>query len=344
MYDFAEIIKNHDCFWSGNLGRPLVSLAVELDHQKVYTNYSLNDYDKTDLYLKVIEEGLSNYRFFGDSLPSVFPNIGPDFFPVCFGGKLNFAQTTSHSVPFLKTIEEAKNLQVDFDNVYFKIMDGLFNLLLPLSKDKFLVQMPDLHPGADCLVAWRGPAELCMDLIDNPMAVVAGLKNITPQYQKVYEHFWRRLKSSGLPCSSWANLYSTTPYGVPSCDFSYMISPKEFQGLILESLIDECKLFSRNIFHVDGKGVLNHLDAILTLPNLQVIQWVYGAGNGAAKDWIEIYKKCLTAGKSVQVFTSPDDLDMIFAQLEPNNIHLMLSGVNSCDEAEHYLRRVKNWK
>ena len=112
----------------------------------------------------------------------------------------------------------------------------------------------------------------------------------------------------------------------------------------MPALIEECRLFPRNIFHVDGRGVLNHLDSILTLPNLQLIQWVFGAGNGAARDWIEVYRKCIAHDKAVQVYAGIDDLDALFAHLRPERTMLMLQGISTGDEAEYCMKRIRNWK
>lgn len=59
---------------------------------------------------------------------------------------------------------------------------------------------------------------------------------------------------------------------------------------------------THNIFHMDGKGVAHHMDAILELPNVQAIQWVQGvADDMPIMQWTPLIQKIQAAGKSVVV-------------------------------------------
>ncbi len=76
---------------------------------------------------------------------------------------------------------------------------------------------------------------------------------------------------------------------------------KYFKEFVLPTIREEMKASDRNIYHLDGPGALRHLDAILEVPEIHAIQWVYGAGNGPARNWLPVYKKILDAGKGIRV-------------------------------------------
>ena len=68
-----------------------------------------------------------------------------------------------------------------------------------------------------------------------------------------------------------------------------------------------------SIFHLDGPDALRHLDWVLNCELFSAVQWVFGAGQGDAKDWIHIYKQILDSGKSIQVYaqSAADALEVV---------------------------------
>ncbi len=83
---------------------------------------------------------------------------------------------------------------------------------------------------------------------------------------------------NSLGYTSWTTVFSTKPFEMVQCDFSYMISPDQFDEFIKPTIVEQCKRIPRTIFHIDGPGVLNHLDSILSIEELDGIQWIPGAG------------------------------------------------------------------
>ena len=97
----------------------------------------------------------------------------------------------------------------------------LTDVALQKCGDKFLVGYPDLHPGLDCALAWRGTNNLCMDLmLDRGNA--QKLFNLgNNHFLEVYDDFDRVIKAAGMPSRTWMNL--PIPNGrmhIPSADFS----------------------------------------------------------------------------------------------------------------------------
>ena len=57
----------------------------------------------------------------------------------------------------------------------------------------------------------------------------------------------------------------------------------------------------RTVYHLDGPGELNHIDALLAVEELDAIQWIQGEGNPSSDYYIDLYQKILSAGKQVQL-------------------------------------------
>ena len=69
----------------------------------------------------------------------------------------------------------------------------------------------------------------------------------------------------------------------------------------MPSLREDMKRLSHTIYHLDGVGAMKHLDALLSLPELNAIQWVYGVGQPGPYAWLDLYHKVLDAGKQIMI-------------------------------------------
>jgi hypothetical protein len=68
-------------------------------------------------------------------------------------------------------------------------------------------------------------------------------------------------------------------------------------------------------YHLDGKGQIPHLEALLSVPRLRGIQWVPGEGNPAPEGWLPLLKRIREAGKLCQVTVTPAGAMAIIREL-----------------------------
>ena len=89
-----------------------------------------------------------------------------------------------------------------------------------------------------------------------------------------------------------------------------MLSSEMFREFSLPHIADMIEISDYPLFHLDGKGMIDHLDCLLDIPKLKAIQWQPGAGCESLPQWYPLIRKILDAGKAVQLFTySPEELD-----------------------------------
>ncbi len=215
--------------------------------------------------------------------------------------------------------------------------------LLALGEGIFYTGITDLQPGS-VLASLRDPQRLNLDMIDARDEVKKLQGHVTEVYKEVYDFFYERLRAAGQLCCSWAGIVSSKRWYVPSVDFSCMISPSMFEDVFLPGVIAECRHYEASVYHLDGPGAIKHLDALLEIDELSAIQWVWGAGAGRATDWMDIYRRCQSAGKGLQIGpVDPDELDTLMESLRPEGIWLGMSGVTTREDAEAVLKRVAQW-
>jgi len=295
---------------------------------------------QVDLYLKSI----AGRRFHAETFPVYFPNLGPDVYAAFYGAQLIFGEVTSWSVPLLQYWAQMDDLHLDMDNIYFRKIEELTLHALERCPGKFLVGYTDLHPGLDCAAAWRDPQQLCLDMIDHPEQVERLVELAIQDFERVYDHFDNLLKAAGQLSVSWMGIPSYGRMHIPSCDCATLISPAFFGKFALPILRREVKTMTHNIFHVDGKGLARHLNAILSVPEVHAVQWVQGVGDDyPIMQWVSFIKELQLKGVPVIVDLALSDLDDFINVMDPHGLFLWLA---TQDEEEELaiLKRIEAWR
>jgi hypothetical protein len=295
-----------------------------------------------EFQVDLFEKSIAGQKFNGETFPIYWPNLGPDIYAAFYGAKLEFGEVTSWSEPLIEDWSQMDLLHFDPDNIYFKTIDALTQHALERCSGQYLVGYTDLHPGLDCVAAWRDPQQLCFDMIDSPEKVHKLTERSIADFETIYNHFDAVLKEHGQLSVSWLGIPSFERMHIPSCDFSTMISEDFYREFGLPLLQREVKSMTHNVFHMDGKGVARHLDTILSVPEVHAIQWVQGVGDDLPiMQWVPLIKE-IQAHKPVIVDLNKHELDDFMAVMEPTNIFLWIA--TESEEEEHaLLKKVSQW-
>jgi len=282
--------------------------------------------------------------FLGETFPVYMPNLGPNFYAAVHGAELVFGENTSWCEPVVFNHSDLEKIQFSKDNPYYKSMHELTRAALDVCEGQFLVGYTDIHQGMDCAAAWRGAENLCMDMmLDEPM-VTRLMQLASEHFLEVFNEFDALLKAHRQPSVTWMNM--PVPNGrlhIPSNDFSFMISPELFQKYALQTLKDEIKTMTHNIFHIDGKGVAIHTDAILGA-GVKAIQWVQGvADDYPIMQHIPYIKYLQSKGSSVIVDLNLTDLETFMQEVSPKGIFLWVA-TTSHEQEELVLKKLMKWK
>ncbi len=337
MKDFEKVQKRYKEFWANENERPILLLSAVKEKGK---NYNIKQPESlmdrwldTEHIIKTSRAQFENTIYVAEKLPQINPNLGPDLFGATFGADIMFEETTSYSVPFIKDWTE--RLEFSEDNKWWQKICKMTDDFVNDAKGDYFVGITDLHPGVDGLVSLRGPEQLCMDIFDSPEAFEHSSKTLLPAFKKQFSALCDITERNIKGTSNWMGLYNESRWYVTSADFICMISPDNFNLFVLPELLEEIKfLNNKTIFHLDGPGALKHLDALLEIPELAGVQWVYGAGQPSAKHWIDVLKKIQNAGKLINIGLKPDDIDVVFGELKPQGLSCYFEFPYEIDEHE----------
>jgi hypothetical protein len=349
--DYEESKERIDAFWECELiDRPVVQFGLAKPPQECVSLPVSNHATPADRWLDTGYQAelklaqLSNHEFLGDSMPVAFPNLGPEVFSSFYGCPIHFGDYgTSWTEPILIDWSDVDHLQLDWESPYLKKLHEMTDAFLEIGAGKFITGMTDWHPGGDAVAALREPQELAVDMLLHRDEVKTLVDRLEADYFRIYDIFYEKLCAAGQPISTWTALVSDLKYYVPSNDFSIMISKEMFDDVFLPGIARECQFLDRSIYHLDGPGALRHLDALLSIPDLDALQFVAGAGSEGFHRWVEVYQRAQSAGKAIQVLCTIDEVDLVIDTLDPHGVYLSVGQVPSREAGETMLRKLERW-
>jgi 5-methyltetrahydrofolate--homocysteine methyltransferase len=192
----------------------------------------------------------------------------------------------------------------DADSFYWRFSLEAHRETLKYSRGRFLQQFPDLIEGLDTLAAMRGTERLLTDLLERPDWVRGCVERITGLYFHHYDVLYDLIRDEVGGSVYW--VWAPGRLAKLQCDFSAMISPAMFREFMVPVLCEMTERVSYSLYHWDGPGALGHLDALLSVPGLDMIQWTPGAGNEPSwhRRWWPMFHRILDVGKRVFVADS----------------------------------------
>lgn len=316
---YDRIAADFEKWWDHQLDRPIIQ--VTLSSAKKGDDFFASNYRKDILQalydfnmspedaVLAIEKAYENIYFGGDGFPVFY--MRPTG---VLGGFMNQKftylpdQGTVWFHPICDELEQVQHVKLDPEAELTKRAMAITKGVQDHFEGKIALGVPDLGGVYDLLSSAYNPNELLVDLCLEEDDVKAAAWNIYEQLKDGMKLFLDAIDPKKIPgYTCWATMLSQKPYYVLQNDFSAMISSEMFDNYYLPILREECKMVPRTIYHLDGPGAVRHLDSILTIPELDGVQWINGAGSAGLDQWPDIYRKVIGAGKLCQVFISSKD-------------------------------------
>ena len=190
----------------------------------------------------------------------------------------------------------------------------------------------------DTLGSLYGEQNLLMDMIDRPDDVHSCLSKICDIWIEEKKKLCSLISSHQEGMASWAGIWANGSTFPVQDDISFMLSKDFFDNFCLPYIKKCIENLDYPIYHLDGPGSIPHLDSILTIDKLRVIQWVPGAGNLELRPWYPLIEKILDSGRSVQLFCNVDEVGPLVSRFGAKGLLLTLfdATTNNIHKLERY--------
>jgi len=336
--DIHNTCRRWDAFWSGDHDGPMLWLRVPQQNAAPPPGYRLN-WDDPQAATRQALRHIHSHHWLGDALPGIQPNLGPDQFAAWMGAELTFTNV-DHTNWVHPHIEHWSELTAfDGHSEAWRRSLVLLRALRAADKGEYLIGMPDLHGNLDALSALRGPERLAMDLLDEPDTIKRALAMVGDAYQQIIPAFAEHSGSERGGYCSWLGAWCRHAFAITQCDYACMLSPRQFDDFVLPELKREWSALEHTIYHFDGVTALQHMPCILQQPEIDVVQWVPGAGNAPVWEWLDLLREIQAAGKAVHIHCPPERALQLLTELEPSRL-IIESHCDSLTEGERFMETV----
>jgi hypothetical protein len=253
--------------------------------------------------LQQAEHEMSCTYFGGEAFPYFDCHIGPGNLATFIGSEPDFTDDTVWFKQCIADPEAHPSLSFDPSNRYFRDQMHIIQQGVSKAAGRYLVGVPDLIENIDILVSLRGMENLLSDMVDRPEWVESKVAEINKVWFEVFGIIREKVMDPwGGNTWSGFRIWSPGRTAKLQCDASAAFSPSMFHRFVVPALTEQCQWLDRSMYHLDGTQCICHLDALLSIPCLDAIEWTPQAGRpgGGNPMWYDLYRRILRAGKCVQ--------------------------------------------
>ena len=341
--NWETIKKRLTLLWNKEiLDRPCVAVSAPKENYEPYVGrIPQNEAEWKAFYTDpewILERSLAAFErtyFGGDALPIIFPYWGCGGHAKYLGGKPHYVPDTIWIEP---AFEDYGSFDFSFDpqNEALQAELKALTYLADAGKGKFFVAPPDNCGSYDALSQLRGGEDFITDLLDEPELVKkSGSQMVDVLIQsgdRIFEVL--RENNDGGSVHSWMNTWCEGKHLQLQCDLSVMISAEMYREFILEELERTCQWLDHAIYHLDGMEQIRHIDALMSVKKLDMIQWTQVDGQPDLTHNFDSLIKIQKAGKGLVLLPRKEQLNAIVNELSLEGVMLVVSGASNQQEAD----------
>jgi hypothetical protein len=303
-----EIVhQNARKFWDGMLGRPLIHGRITVKQTAAVESRSeLRMFFDLDITAGEIvdkwENDLGGCEFLGDGFPYVRPMLASSAMAIYIDCDYAVSDTTIWFEPD-RNIDLSKiDIRYNPDNRWFLRTMDIYAEALKRWNGKVQCTMTNLGGIYDIMAMIIPSEKLVYAMMDQPDEI----KRLTWQAHEVwwqyYDEISRLITPSGIGYMDfWLPIPCRRPTFLLQCDFCSLLNQKFFDEFVKPELAESCRRMGGAMFHLDGPGAIRHLDSLLSIDELKLIQWVPGDGQKGVTEWPDLYKRVRDGGKRLMI-------------------------------------------
>lgn len=283
-------------------------------------------------------EAVRRTYYGGEAVPSLWHGWSVGH-ALPLGCEPRFAEDTVWTDPLPVEADGFPPIRFQRDGRWWKWMQETTLAVAQASQGRYCVMPAWGNHAGDNLALVRGTEKLMIDVAENPAWVRQAVRKVSDILLEFLAALWPLVdeKVTGVEGSmNGCGLWSPGRNLALDCDISCMVSTAQFEDLFLPPLIETARTVDYCVYHLDGTVALQHLDLLLSLPEIRAIQWVPGAGHEAILQWVPLIRRIQKAGKSVLVYAKPAEIPALLGEVSARGLCIG-TGCTSEPEARELL-------
>ena len=254
---------------------------------------------------------LENTFWGGEAFPCHEVYMGAMFEAAWFGCEPHFTPTGTWYQKLFNSWDEADKVLFDPQNKWYRLFMEIRKKSVERAHGRYLVTVSGISASYDLFAELFGVKETMLEIVDYPQRVLKLRDKIIRLGKLTYDECYNLLASYQDGSIDGMCTWAPGRVRYVQCDMSVMISPKMFNDFVLEEIKAFMEHVDYGIYHLDGDDQIKHLNLLLTIDSLKMIQFVPVPlpEEKYYRDplpWVDLFTKIQESGKKVWIQCPPD--------------------------------------
>ena len=171
----------------------------------------------------------------------------------------------------LESYQSREPFKFDSDNPWLRKLVEFTREMVRFSAGRFPVALPQMRGPLDILAALRTPAQMCIDIVEDPGAVCDVLAELTDLWIATAQVLLAEIEPFHGGYSSRMKMWAPGKTVTPQNDVSTLISPRMYRERVFPFDAKIFKSFPYHSFHMHSTEH-HHVETLLSSPELTAIQ------------------------------------------------------------------------
>lgn len=347
--DWREARQRMTAWWEGKkTDRALARIQVPKKHVRpAYDTRLPQKFADPDTVFRNLELLLTSTYWAGEAFPVHQVYLGAMFMCTYFGCEPKFHKGGAwYSSPFT-CWEDIADLDFDPQNRWYRFVSDLTAQSARRAQGRYLTSVSGISASFDLFVELCGAEETLVAMSEKPAEVKRVRDRIIEWGKQTYDERYGLVAPFQEGSIDGMGIWAPGRVRYVQCDLCAMISPQMFDDLVLPEIRAFTEHVDYGIYHLDGEEQVRHLNSLLTLDALKVIQYVPSAAKPSAEgfhrdpmEWIDVFRRIQDAGKKLWISCPPQRIRPLFEKISPEGVFLWVVGCKDEQETDNVLREL----
>jgi hypothetical protein len=264
--------------------------------------------------------------YYGEAVPYHYIDQGSSAMAGVLGCPMAAVdKETVWAEPLLERVEQVLDVSFDPSAPLYQRIRRLTEASCERAPGHHMVAPFALEGMTDLMAALYGLEPFLIDTLAEPELTARCMEHLKRLWLEAWDDIQSAIRTGNDGGIGWVGIWAPGTMFPLQEDVAYNLSPEAFREFCVPHIRDQADAMEYPFFHLDGVGMIPHLDALLEIESLKAIQWQPGAGKEDLAPWIDLLRKILDGGKSLQVYARAEEVPPLVEELGARGVMAVIT-------------------
>jgi len=287
--------------------------------------FSENDYLNPEKLLQMKQDRRSGWQWHYDLFLYEIPSYGPNVFIGFCGAKVSFGNNTAWHEPAISSLDEADKVHFEENNFYWKRTLEIVDYFIEKCKGRKQIGMSDFGGPADWIASVMGTENFLVESIQQPDRMRDFALRLARESRKAFDTVYAKIRRQNDGVVNWMPVWNEISLSTAQDDIAVNLSPDLYKKVFLPALKEMALQGKSCVLHWHD-ACRHHLDNLLEIKELEVIQYGHDPTTGDFKEHIGSMQKIQKAGKILFITcVEAKDVEFFVNNLDPRGLAMIIN-------------------